>query len=219
MRLYLSIGLTLMLAVPAAGNPSTAALAAGGLELTTTSAVKIKSEDLYISPQTVRARYEFRNESERDVDTTIAFPLPDVDRGRQEDYQLSGDPSGNLVDFVIMVDGKPVKPIIERRALVNGRDVTQQIKAAGLDLFPSGVLVADGLSPAALRKLESAGIIGRFDEKLMSADPKWVLRTTVHWQQRFAAHAIAALEVSYKPITGFWTPLYEDVESDKRFIG
>ena len=66
------------LAGPAIANDSTAELAAGGLVLTRTDAIVMKSEDLYISADEVRVRYVFLNTSGKDVTTRVAFPMPDI---------------------------------------------------------------------------------------------------------------------------------------------
>src|SRR3954466_10530092 len=63
---------------PAFANDSTAELATGGLAYITTDAIEMRSEDLGISMDEVRVRYEFVNTSDRDVTTLVAFPMPDI---------------------------------------------------------------------------------------------------------------------------------------------
>jgi len=55
--------LAAVLALPALANDSTAELAAGGLVLTRTDAIEMRSEDLFISEEAVQVRYVFVNTS------------------------------------------------------------------------------------------------------------------------------------------------------------
>src|SRR6185503_11025056 len=77
----------------ALANDSSAQLAGGGLILTKNADVRMASEDLYISPYEVRVRYEFVNDSNRDIETTVAFPMPKADM-----YELSEVPLGMTTD-------------------------------------------------------------------------------------------------------------------------
>src|ERR1700689_3490485 len=70
---------------PAPANDSTAGLAAGGLVLTKSADIEMRSEDLYISEKLVRVRYSFVNSSPKDVTVTVAFPLPDIDINGYDD--------------------------------------------------------------------------------------------------------------------------------------
>jgi hypothetical protein len=60
---------------PASANDSTAASSAGGLVLLKSEAISMDSEELYISPPKVHVKYRFMNETDRDITTTVAFPL------------------------------------------------------------------------------------------------------------------------------------------------
>ena len=57
-------------------NDSTAELGAGGLVYVTTDVVEMRSEDLFISMEEVRVRYEFVNTSDHDVTTLVAPRCP-----------------------------------------------------------------------------------------------------------------------------------------------
>src|SRR6185295_5169370 len=117
-------------------NDSSASLAGGGLVLTKSADVRMASEDLYISPYEVRVRYEFINDSNRDIETTVAFPMPKVDM-----YELSEVPLGmttddpvNFVGFEVRENGRPIPVRLRSRAVQNGRDVSDQVRAAGLPI-------------------------------------------------------------------------------------
>ncbi|TIU61050.1 MAG: DUF4424 domain-containing protein, partial [Mesorhizobium sp.] len=68
-----------LLAMPAFANDSIAELGTGGLILSRSDAVAMESEDLYISPEKVTVDYVFRNNTDKDVDAIVAFPMPDIE--------------------------------------------------------------------------------------------------------------------------------------------
>jgi hypothetical protein len=193
-------------AVPLAAHAddSSAALGAGGLELTKSAEVRMSAEDLAISPDAVRIRYEFRNDSNKDVDTLVAFPLPDIDA-----YEFWGTPIGkitadpvNFVGFKVSADGKPIAFKTEQKAMHAGRDVTALVKSAGL---PVNVVSGqnyqrfDKLTPAQRKILKTADI-AEFDGNQGIA--KWIVQTRFYWMQHFPAHKTVVIEHSYKPVTG-----------------
>jgi len=65
-------------AAPSRADDSTATLRAGGLTLEKTDKIALVSEDLYLSPTAVKVSYRFRNLTNADVETIVAFPMPDV---------------------------------------------------------------------------------------------------------------------------------------------
>ena len=80
----------------ALGNDSSAELAAGGLVFTKNPNVEMLSEDLYLSVKEVRVVYRFSNKSDRDVVTTVAFPMPDIPLDEKGDI-VSGFSDGGAV--------------------------------------------------------------------------------------------------------------------------
>ena len=82
LRCVLTAALALS-AAPALANDSVAELGTGGLILSRSDAVAMQSEDLFISPEKVTVDYVFHNNTDRDVDSIVAFPMPDI----------SGDPN------------------------------------------------------------------------------------------------------------------------------
>jgi len=212
-RFLLAAMTAIALATPANANDSTAELAAGGLVLTRTDAIIMKSEDLYISADEVRVRYVFLNASGKDVTTRVAFPMPDI--GGPEfffrDTSIPGreDPA-NLLAFRTRVDGRPVAMAVEQKALVSGVDRTAWLTSRGvpLALHVDGVIdLLDALSPADQAEAERLGLVvpdeydsGQGWEKHLN--PAWILKTTFHWEQTFPAGREVVVEHSYKPATG-----------------
>lgn len=120
-RLVLLLGvLGLLPAGVAHANDSAAGLDGGQLVLKQADNIRMESEDLFLSMKEVRIRYEFRNTSDKDIETLVAFPLPpmpskaDVDEGNAEN--VTYDPaSDNPLSFVCRVDGQIVKTKVERK--------------------------------------------------------------------------------------------------------
>ena len=157
MRHLLTFAATLALASPTLANDTTASSPVGGLVLQRTDAIDMVAEDLFVSADQIRVHYVFRNRTSKDVETVVAFPMPDRDLG--EEY--GGDvayPSG----FHTIVEGKPVTAKLERKATVKARDVTAELSRPGIPLAPDRIDAAtqamDRLSPAEKKRLVALGV-------------------------------------------------------------
>lgn len=192
----------LVWARPAFADDSSAALGAGGIVLMQSADIRMTAEDLRISPKEVRIRFEFANDSGKDIDTVVAFPLPDIDN-----YKFWGEPLGkttsdplNFVGFEVVADGRSVPVEVEQRALLEGRDVTGIVKSAGA---PVNVIVGgkgiDKLSKAGLAILERARLVERDGDNVIA---KWTARTKFFWRHHFPAGKTVVLEQRYQPVTG-----------------
>ncbi len=199
-----ALGALLLAAAAASADDSSAALAAGGVVFTKGTPVQMKAEDLYVSPKAVRIRFEFANDSNKDVDTLVAFPLPDIDTAT-----YWGSPVGtvtddpvNFVGFKAQVDGKPVSFKVEQRAFVKDKDVTALLAAIGLPINP---VAGEGYQR--YEKLPYEQRKRLFDVHAADGDakdfvPQWIVRTKFYWLQHFPAHKILVVEHSYQPVTG-----------------
>ncbi len=187
----------------ASANDSTAMTSAGGLVLTRNDAIDMVSEDLFVSVEQVRVHYVFRNRSPRDVNVTVAFPMPDRDLS-QLGHQDVGYPS----DFHTMVAGRPVTAMLDRHAMARGRDRTALLNSLRIPLAPN----ADGIGhiTAALAALPAArqtelrrlGLMGNDEYVPEMIVPLWTLRDTWHWQQNFPAGRDLVVEHRYRPGAG-----------------
>ncbi|HVV64305.1 MAG TPA: DUF4424 family protein [Rhizomicrobium sp.] len=188
----------------AAADDSSAALAAGGLVLTKQADIRMASEDLYLSPKEARVRYAFVNDGPKDIDTIVAFPMPDIDV-REFWYEPLGttlDAAPNFMGFALKVDGKPVEARAEERAFLDGRDVTAKVRGAGLPVNIVGRGLIDALkhlSPADRKVLLAAGLI---EDDSGDLHPHWIAQTRFWWRQRFPAGKPVAIEHRYQPVTG-----------------
>ena len=187
-------------------NDSSVTLGAGGLVLTKNADIAMRSEDLTISPTRVDVRYVFVNESGRDLDEMVAFPLPDIDYAQLWEAPrgaMTEDPV-NFVGFKATADGKPIAVSVEQRALLKGRDVTSAVKAAGLPVNLSndaGVKLLDGLANPVRATLKAEGLV-EWNSQYDYIRPNWTVSTKFYWQQHFAAGKPVTITHRYQPVTG-----------------
>src|SRR5689334_850838 len=110
-------------------NDGIAAVGIGGIVFGKTDAIAMKKEVLTVSYDKISVDYEFLNESGKDVEETIVFPLPPYSAVALPSNAYYGEPN----DFSILVDGKPVAFTSRVSALTkDGKDVTAQLKKLGL---------------------------------------------------------------------------------------
>jgi hypothetical protein len=186
-------------------DDSSAMLAAGGIQFTKAPEIRMAREDLYLSPKQVRIRYEFANDSGKDIDTLVAFPMPDIDQWNfyEEPIGTVGNDPVNFMNFKVVADGRNVPVQVEQRAFVDSRDVTDIVKSVGLPvdvLVGGGVDKIDHLAPARKKILEKAGIAEA--DAPDQEHPKWLVRTKFYWTQHFPAGKTIVIEHSYVPVTG-----------------
>ena len=198
------------LVVPAVGNDTLATLGAGGLIPRQSAEIAMEREDLQISIHQVTVRYLFRNASDKDIDATVAFPLPDLDGGMVEHVplHLPAKDETNFVNFEVMSGGKPVETKMEVRAFHEGHDVSDKLRGAGLPVSNIDGHFADAVArlSAPLRKQMEK------DELVVSDDPagtanrrywaNWTSKVQFYWTQHFPAHGTVELVQKYRPVIG-----------------
>ena len=196
------------LVAPALGDDSSAMLGAGGVVvLTKNSDVRMAAEDLYLSPKQVKVHYSFVNDGAKDVDLMVAFPLPDVDNGDLAESPIGTTVGGgpNFVGFKLTVDGKPVTPTAEERAIFKGKDVSAEVRAAGLPLniVIGGYDALQHLGAAKLAALTKAGLIeNEGDATSPNYHALWTTTTKFWWKMHFPAGKPVIVDHTYQPVTG-----------------
>lgn len=191
-------------------NDSSAELGAGGLVFVQNDAVSMVSEDLFISEKEVRVRYVFRNTTDEDVTTLVAFPLPDLAYS-ESPISIPDAGSENFLDFKTQVDGKPVTTAVERRVISVGLDRTKLLHDLKVPLAPynQGTINAlDALPEETKRQLLEIGLVrpdsydaGKgWEHHLAPLD--WTLKTTYYWTQTFPAKRDLVVEHRYTPSVG-----------------
>lgn len=187
----------------ASANDSQAAFGIGGLTLTRSQDIRMDSEVLRISRDRISVDYVFTNTSAVDVDTLVAFPLPDVENGIEKlPYDFKGE-----LDFKTTIDGRPAQLDIVEKATFKGRDVTQRLRAAGLPIMPVHETfdpLVNRLAPEVRQGLIADGLIadGGSDGSQTLWDAFWTVSTSVTRRQVFPAGRSVAVSHSYKPFLG-----------------
>ncbi len=191
----LLLGVTL----PAIANDSTARIGVGGLVFLKNNDIRMASEVLSVSAKRINVRYQFRNESAKDIDAVVAFPMPAF---HWNPGVAAWDSNVGPIDsFAVKVDGRPVTPQVEKKALTSKGDITADLRNAGLtntQIFRSfGDMTMDGpLLPTVLAKKLSQ--LGAFQMN----GPIWEVAETAYWQQTFPSKQDIEVEHSYKPLRG-----------------
>lgn len=191
----------------AIANDSTATIGAGGLVLQKTDAIEMASEDLFVSVDEIRVAYRFRNTSASPVSTIVAFPMPP----RRLSDEYGGDvayPSG----FRTTVNGRPVKIMLERKAVVNGTDFRAKLQALRIPVAPESINAAtaamDRLPPNQRAQLVRLGLAGEEeydgDGKGMRKHliPLWTVEDRYWWRQTFAPGREVKIDHRYVPGAG-----------------
>jgi hypothetical protein len=198
----------LALATAALANDSTATTGAGGLVLRQTADIDMVSEDLYVSVEQIRVHYVFRNRAPRDVNVTVAFPMPDRDLSAMRESDV-GYPS----DFHTQVAGRPVAATLERHIVARGRDQTALLQGLHIPLAPAAdgtanIVAALTALPAAQKaELRRLGLVDvdEYDEghgMQQHFVPMWTVRDTWYWQQVFPAGRDLIVDHRYRPGAG-----------------
>ena len=199
--------MALVLAAPASANDSVASMQAGGLVLERTEGITMLSEDLYLSASEVRVTYRFLNHTDEDIETIVAFPMPDIEPGYMTDTGGFLDEPERMLPFITWAGGYPVRTEVEKRAVVGEANVTRRLQNLNVPLNPYGQETLDALEalPEATRAaLEAEGLIDRGapDGENRWAWPNWTLRTTHYWTQYFPAGEEVEIRHIYAPAPG-----------------
>jgi hypothetical protein len=184
-----------------------ASIAAGGIiVMKRETRIVMAKEVLTISPCQVLVDYDFRNDSDEEITTEVAFPIPEYgfadDMGRETIAEQGFD------DFKLWVAGEPRKFSVETRAFVGKREVTallarEHIAAATFghwdekehDFSASG---RDFQRASAANK-QSLITAGAYDK---DNEPLWKVRKKYYWTQTFPAHATVHIRHQYTPVLG-----------------
>lgn len=199
----LAVVLALAWPGPLLANDTMAVFGAGGLQFEQTDKLRMEREELYLSPLEVRVSYVFRNLTDQDVRGRVAFPMPEINISLMSETPHKFNSStreGDIFDFRVEVNGRPVEAEYEARAYINAtggseKDVTDVLKQYRLDLIdPAHV----GLDKKIARKLIKLGIV--MDDDVHH--PLWSVRATYHWIQVFPARQEVQVTHRYKPVLG-----------------
>ncbi len=130
------------LPLPALANDSTAELGTGGLILSRSDMISMESEDLFISKERVTVDYVFRNRSDQDIETIVAFPMPDIEANPYWMAAIPRTRPDNFLGFRVTVDGQPASSRnSSRRPSPSASTYSQELEAEGVPFYPFGEAV------------------------------------------------------------------------------
>ncbi len=179
-----------------------------GLVFKKIDSVSIDKEVLVISRNKVEVSYEFRNNADKDVDTDVAFPIPNYN---YVEMNVTADPAFD--DFMVQVNGKQIKYEVAAKALLKGKDYTKLLTDKGITVHDYNATntekplnsksYGDRLITSILKQ------IGPDKDKyvnlgLISEDgfPNWKVSKTYVWRQRFPKNSTVNIKHSYTPCYG-----------------
>ncbi len=211
----LALGALILFSTHALADDSSATLGTGGLILQKTDKIALLSEDLYLSAAGIRISYRFRNLTNADYTTTIAFPMPAFPGGGSNSTTVVPDPaSDNFMKFQTVVDGQPVASQLEQRAFLvtDGQpdeEITDKLKALHISMVPTveATEAAIGrLTNAQRKELVDAGIFdtgeGDYNGQPASLYPLWTLRSKYWRNQTFPKGKEIVVQQTYVPVVG-----------------
>jgi hypothetical protein len=199
--------------IPVRADDSAASIAAGGLVPRRETRIVMAKEVLKIGLRKVVVDYDFRNDSDEDVVTEVAFPVPPYENDFAQGPALE---QSSFKSFKLWVDGEPVHFELESKAMLKDKDITTLLNANQIDIPTFGHFVDTvdkshnevfkcpdyaRLSQSAKDRLVKAGIFDR--ENAQWGWGKWTVHLQYHWLQVFPAHAIVHIRHEYAPVVGF----------------
>lgn len=198
-------------AAAAQANDSMGHISAGGVALARSAGIEMRSEDLFISAKEVRVRYRFFNTTGADIETLVAFPMPELPA--PSEVQLISIPhedQDNFLAFETRVDGVAKDVQIDQRAISLGIDRTDMLRALGIPLQPHArrsEAALQALPKDKLNELLALGLIQTEDMDSMAGNapvffPNWSMRATYYWSQVFPAQKEIVVEHRYEPSVG-----------------
>jgi len=189
------------------GNDSAASRAIGGIRLRREANISMEMERLTISEAKVTVEYEFLNQTNKNITTEVAFPIPPYDVGF-----LDAGGTRDFNDFRLWVEGKELKYNIDVRAKLHGKDYTDLLKSLGIDIASFGALDFDRegnptgqftkLSRGQRDQLFRLGLISGPDASPPGL-PAWTDVKAYYWMQTFPAHKVLHVRHEYTPSIGF----------------
>lgn len=165
------------------------------------------SEDLFLSLDKVRVRYIYTNRSAKPVTILIAFPLPDVPLPNADwDWAEASTPDWDDIGMKTMVGGKPVGLMRIDVPRLNGKDISDWLKARGwpVRFWEDKRLLAKikALDAVDRRDLIAAGLLTDEDMDSGEARPAWSVSTSFVRTQTFPPGVPVSVEHSYTPSQG-----------------
>jgi hypothetical protein len=187
--------------VPLSADDGAASIAVGGVvAMRREPRIMMAKEVLQISASKVIVDYDFRNDSDEDITTAVAFPVPEYDLAMDEGLQSEQ----SFDDFRLWVSGAPTRYLTEAKAFLKDKEYTKLLTEMHVDIASFGHFTSNSdsryilkLTPTQHQQLEKLGLIGRED-----GGPLWKVKKSYYWQQTFPAHKTVHVRHEYAPRLG-----------------
>ncbi|NEJ24576.1 DUF4424 domain-containing protein [Rhizobium leguminosarum] len=200
-----------VIASPALANDTMAEVKTGGLIFAQSDDVSMAEEDLFISASEVRVDYVFENSSDKDVESLVAFPMPDITGQVDNNSAISDYDSDNFLHFSTVQDGRPITAKLQQRVVSLGIDVTDEFAKLGIPVLPYSQKTTEALaklSETVRKDWIARGLVYAMAEgdadgtAKVDLVPLWTLRSTYWWRTTFPAKKKVSVEHRYKPAVG-----------------
>src|ERR1039458_9004630 len=200
--------LALAPSVSALADDSAASIAAGGLVPRRETRIVMAKEVLQISNKKVVVDYDFRNDTDQDVTTEVAFPIPPYANEFADGPALEEQ---SFQSFKLWVNGKPVHYESEATSTLDGKDVTSILKANRIDIPTFGHFVdkvdsthQEVIDSPDFNRLSKSTKDQLVKTKIFEVDGapwgKWTVHLQYHWTQTFPAHTTVHIRHEYSPV-------------------
>jgi len=206
-RLALLTSCLICLTNAASANDSTGYVATGGVTYLKNPHVRMASENLFISQERIRVRYEFVNDAPQSVTETVLFPMPVINYAETRDGDFA-DTAGLVESFKVLVNGQSIKPTLHARGFWKEKDITTALTECGFSdreiVFPYFNDEPDGQwrhrVDTCFEKMLKQGIISETEE----SDERriWASQIIYSWPQTFPSKKTLLVEHEYQPLVG-----------------
>lgn len=222
MRYWAVLVAAMGLSGPVIANDTTATVGVGGLQFVQNDNIRMVSEDLYLSMEEVRVRYEFENLTDEGQRVLVAFPMPEIEGDYFSPTGYPTDDPENVFGFATTFNGQPVEASLHQSVFALGVDRTKDLVKLGLPLAPHLVSTEEALNALSEEEKAYLAAIGAasffdFGAGEMFYTPIWTLKSSYLWEAVFPAGETVVVEHSYLPGAGgtvaatFLDPEYGDL--------
>ncbi|HUZ04482.1 MAG TPA: DUF4424 family protein, partial [Acidobacteriaceae bacterium] len=201
LRIKILLPLAMLTSIYLHADDGNASIATGGLVVMGREPrITMAKEVLEISEAKVVVDYDFRNDSDQDITTEVAFPIPDYDVG----FSSAETAQQGFNNFLLWVNGAPAHYRVEARAYLNGNDYTRLLTNMHVDVESFGHATSyddspdiQKLTPAQRKQLKQVGLIDKD-----GGGASWKVKKKFYWRQMFPAHKTVHIRHVYSPFRG-----------------
>lgn len=198
-------------------NESAAGWAATGLYLKKEKNISIEEEVLYINENKIEVSYVFKNHSDKDITTDVAFPMPPYE------YTLSsnGKPDPVYDNLSVEINGTRIQYQEDVRALVKNKDYTKLLNEMRISIEDFADVDSyferryryddphrpkyffEKLTPDQQRILVKNKLVYQEQGIKEYPLPNWSISRKYYWTQVFPVKNTISVKISYSPIKGY----------------